>query len=84
MIRVGQGSCVAAGYFDCCRDFVDAPNGTIFSSLTCQDPVEGGSCFCDFACHRFLDCCEDIDRICPSKVHDNTYYKLLAMHNYGL
>ena len=40
MIRVGQ---VAAGYFDCCRDFIDAPNGTIFSSLTCQDPVEGSS-----------------------------------------
>ena len=60
IICAGQGSCVAAGYFDCCHDAVF--NGTVFS---CQDPV-GGRCYCDFACHTFLDCCEDIDRICPS------------------
>ena len=25
-----------------------------------------GNCFCDFACHRVGDCCEDIDMTCPS------------------
>ena len=71
MICTGLGSCVAAGYFDCCRDYVDASNGTMIfplSNFTCQDPI-GGRCFCDFACHTFLDCCEDIDCICPSKYY---------------
>ena len=63
---IGQGSCIAAGYYDCCHDFIDASNRTIFLNFTCQDPM-GGRCFCDFACHSYLDCCEDIERICPSK-----------------
>ena len=70
MIGIGQqGSCVSAGYFDCCRDYIDAPiNVTIFPNLTCQDIDSMGSrCYCDFACYTYLDCCEDIDRICPSK-----------------
>ena len=72
MTCAGLGSCITAGYFDCCRagDYnnnISVPSGTIFP---CQglDPVEGrGRCYCDFVCHKYLDCCEDIIRICPSK-----------------
>lgn len=46
------GSCLEAGYTECCSDFIclGAPTS---------------DCFCDPSCHAFGDCCYDIDETCP-------------------
>ena len=31
----------------------------------CTSFCSVGNCFCDFACHSFNDCCEDINDTCP-------------------
>ena len=48
------GSCVAAGFTECCTDF------------DCTGrPV--ADCFCDSICFLFGDCCSDIDQTCTSE-----------------
>jgi hypothetical protein len=47
------GSCVAAGYTDCCEDF------PCFGA-----PIP--DCYCDSECTLFGDCCYDFDLVCDS------------------
>ena len=46
-----QGSCVNAGYTQCCEDEAD-----------CVGSLPG--CFCDVSCHLRGDCCHDIHDTC--------------------
>ena len=52
---IPTGSCVLAGYTECCND-----------SVCLGQPVE--DCYCDPTCHVFGDCCEDINATCPAAV----------------
>ena len=49
------GSCIEAGYTECCADFLCLGSPTF-------------DCFCDPSCHAFGDCCYDIDESCPPDV----------------
>ena len=51
------GSCVDAGFEDCCNSDIDG------SCIVNGFP----SCFCDQMCYLFNDCCFDIAEICPCK-----------------
>ena len=51
------GSCVAAGFKNCCNSSADVSCSVIGSP----------SCFCDYVCYEFHDCCFDIPEICPRK-----------------
>lgn len=59
------GSCMDAGYTECCRP----------GSSTCVG-TPGGACYCDVSCHSFGDCCDDIDEICsgPTQLEDLGMY----------
>ena len=50
------GSCVAAGFTECCTDSYGC-NGQSVGTQTCS---------CDFNCHEVGDCCDDIDITCPN------------------
>ena len=52
-IQYYAGSCLEAGYTECCSDFICLGSPTL-------------DCFCDPSCHSFGDCCYDIDQSCPS------------------
>ena len=45
-----QGSCIGAGYSDCCQD------------SNCLGDV--GDCYCDEYCFSLNDCCTDTKDIC--------------------
>lgn len=53
------GSCVAAGFTDCCEGFFFCLAPPFFD------------CWCDVSCHLFGDCCFDITETCPSKLQRN-------------
>ncbi|CAI8033001.1 Low-density lipoprotein receptor-related protein 6, partial [Geodia barretti] len=63
------GSCVEAGYTECCAD----QDGDCAGS----DPFD---CYCDVFCYYLDDCCTDIDDICEQPVIDGTEYLLFANH----
>ena len=48
------GSCLAAGFTECCRGESSSCLGT---------PTL--DCYCDRNCYSLGDCCDDIDEICP-------------------
>ena len=39
----------------------------------CNSFCNVGGCYCDFACHGFGDCCDNIDNICPSTCKTNPH-----------
>ena len=49
----GTGSCVAAGFENCCN---------LGNSPNCYGNPP--SCFCDHLCYDFGDCCSDIEQVC--------------------
>ena len=63
------GSCVAAGYTECCND-----------SNCVGLPVE--DCYCDTNCHLFGDCCADINNTCPAAVIPPSGQFILDNSNY--
>ena len=40
-----------------------------------------GDCSCSYECIRYGNCCDDIDKVCPSEVK-NAYYSLCREYNY--
>lgn len=52
MLTLATGSCVKAGYMQCCED-------SICAGLPNYD------CYCDITCRSFGDCCQDIEETCP-------------------
>ena len=49
------GSCLEAGFTECCQD----------ASQSCTGSPTF-DCYCDVNCHVFGDCCYDIEHICPA------------------
>ena len=47
-VSTNIGSCVEAGFTDCCDD----------------SECGVGECFCDITCYEFEDCCDDFEEIC--------------------
>lgn len=39
----------------------------------CTFGCNAGGCFCDQICHTFGDCCEDIQKLCPTICKHNHY-----------
>lgn len=46
------GSCTGQGYTGCCKPGVNK---------TCHG--SDGTCYCDQLCHKYGDCCDDIDEL---------------------
>ena len=61
------GSCIAAGYTDCCTDFSTGCRGA---------PV--ADCYCDSFCIFFGDCCYDFTQVCHGKpfFHCKCYHRV--------
>ena len=53
-VEAADGSCIAAGYTECCN------------SAETGGPCAGAPpvCYCDPSCKKYNDCCSDLDQIC--------------------
>ena len=58
-LSVSLGSCVNAGFDDCC-----------VSGFCAGTPP---NCFCDYFCTFIGDCCSDIDQICTEREYIGRY-----------